>query len=80
MKKPKISKKLATSGSLEEMKKLIAEFYYSQPERITYIDHETYWQVKSGEKVVTPIVVQQGKRFVFGVGEDLSNLKTRLMR
>jgi hypothetical protein len=65
--KPKITKKLATSGSLEELKKLIAEFYASKPERISFIDKDTHWQVQSGEKVVTPIVVQNGKRFVFGV-------------
>jgi hypothetical protein len=66
--KPKITKKLATSDSLDELTKLIAEFYYSKPERITFTDHETHWKVQNGEKVVTPIVVQQGKRFVFGTG------------
>lgn len=66
--KPKIAKKLATSGSLEELKKLIAEFYYSKPERITFTDRGTHWQVQSGEKVMSPIIVQQGKRFVFGTG------------
>jgi len=67
MRSLKIEKKLATSGSLEEMKKLIAQFYYSTPDRITYVEHETHWKVKNGEKEVTPVVVRQGKRFVFGV-------------
>jgi len=65
--KPKITKKLATSGSLEELKMLVAEFYATKPDRITFIAKDTHWQVQSGEKVVTPIVVQVGKRFVFGV-------------
>jgi len=65
---PKIARKLATAGSLEDVKKLIAQFYASTPDRITLIDHGTHWQVQSGERVVTPIVVQQGKRFIFGVG------------
>lgn len=62
----KIKKKLATSGSLESLKRLIAEFYATKPERIAFIDQGSHWQVQSGEKVVTPIVVQNGKRFVFG--------------
>lgn len=66
MAKPKLSLKLATSGSLESMRKLIAEFYACKPDRITFIDRHTHWAVQSGSKEVTPIVVQDGKRFVFG--------------
>jgi len=64
-----IKQKLASSGSLNEtgIKKLIAEYYYSRPERITLIDQGTHWQVKNGEKLVSPVVVKQGKRYVFGI-------------
>ena len=66
MSKPKVSLKLGTSGSLESMRKVIAEFYVCKPDRITFVDHHMFWGVKSGEKEVTPIVIQDGKRFVFG--------------
>ncbi len=66
MTKPKLSLKLATSGSLESMRKLIAEFYVCKPDRITFIDRHTFWAVQNGEKKMAPIVVQEGKRFVFG--------------
>lgn len=67
MTKPKLRLKLATSGSLEGMRKLIANFYACKPDRITFIDRHAFWAVQSGEKGVDPIVVQNGKRFEFGV-------------
>lgn len=70
----KVEKKMASSGSLEALKALVAEFYYTTPDRITFIDSGSHWQVMSGAKLVTPIVVRQGKRFVFGLGGEPQSL------
>lgn len=68
MSAPKITKKLATSGTLDGLRGLVAEFYATRPECIALIDQGSHWQVQSGAKVVTPIVIRTSKRFVFGVG------------
>jgi hypothetical protein len=60
-------KKLASAGSLDALKKLIAEFYATGAERITLTEKGDYWSVQSGEKPVTPVVAKVGKRFVFGM-------------
>jgi hypothetical protein len=65
----KLSQKLASAGSLDALRSLIAQFYYSTPDRIVLTDAQSHWQVQNGDKRVSPIVVRQGKRFVFGVAE-----------
>lgn len=64
--KIKIKMKLASSGSLDGIRQLIAEFYVTTPDRIGLTREEKFWKVTSGDKSVTPVVVQQGRRFVFG--------------
>jgi hypothetical protein len=59
--------KLASAGSLEAITKLIAEFYFTTPDRIALSEQTGHWSVRNGEKAVSPIVVRVGRRFVFGV-------------
>lgn len=63
----KISQKIASSGSLDELKKLIAKFYVTTPDRIRLSEGAGCWLVMVGEKPVRPLVAQSGKRYVFGV-------------
>lgn len=58
--------KIASSGTLEALRGLIADFYATKPARITIAWVGTHWQVWVGEKEMTPIVTHKRGRFVFG--------------
>lgn len=68
MRKVRIGQKLASTGSLEALKGLVAEFYVTTPERIRFSEGAGCWLVMVGEKPVATVVVEAGRRFIFGVG------------
>ena len=55
--------KYATAGTVENIKRLIAEFYYSQPEKITLDNDGAVYN--NGRKLSTK-VEKIKNRFVFG--------------
>ena len=55
--------KFASAGTVEQIKKLIADFYYSQPEKITIAENGTVYN--NGRELST-FVIKQGKRYIFG--------------
>ncbi len=73
----KLKQKLASSGSLEGLKKLVAEFYCCLPVKVQFSSFGDHYSVGLQDpgrldnplKVMVPVVVQQGRRFVFGVPE-----------
>lgn len=53
----------ASAGDLTSIKKLIAEFYYTTPDKITFSESG---QVVNNGKVLKTVITQRKKRYYFG--------------
>lgn len=53
----------ASAGDLTSMKKLVAEFYYTTPDKITFLESG---QVVNNRKLCKTVITQKKKRYYFG--------------